>query len=686
MSNHPDLARLLDPRSVAVVGATDRPGSYAHATLSNLVAAGFAGVVRGVHPTRTDVLGFPCTPTIDDAYDAVVIATPAQTVPEYLRQARAASCGGAVVYAAGFAEAGRDDLQADLLCAAGDMPVIGPNGNGLVSVAARAPLWGDAVRLPVVPGPIGLITHSGNVGVLALAHRAGLGLNCVVSLGNAATVDAGAALANLAVREGVRAIALYLEADGDGARLADALAVCAERDVRIAVLKVGRTDRSRAIGAAHTSALAGDARVFAALIRDAGGVMTRDLPELLEVTRALAVGRRSPGAIVIATASGGDAAVAADLAADVSADLLDIDVNDERLTSVLPATATATNPLDHTNHVWADTDAVAAIVGALADRPGVGHVVYIQDEPPGLPPFAADEWGATRSGAVIGARRCGHDVMLVAGMPGQEPVGEGPTGAVSGVRAALLALAALQRPHPSPTRLRAIAALVRRGGSGATLQPLAESVAKAWLATSGITVPRGQVCVSSDESTAVAAELGWPVVMKVCAPGLLHVSDLGGVLLGVDESEAEASAVHLLQLMDAQRVPFGPGAGVLVEEMVPGDLEIIVSVSRDGVVPHLVVGRGGTATEIEDDVEVVPLPVSPDDCATALMRLRCAPHLTGYRGRSGLGLPALIGMMTALAEAFETSPWHTVEINPVLLTSAAAVAVDAWIIPSKAPE
>ena len=137
----PDLSRLLAPRSVAVVGATDREGTYAHTTLLNLARAGFAGQVVGVHPTRSVAAGVPCVPTLADVdrVDAVVIATPADTVPGYVADAAALGCGGAVVYAAGFAEAGRADLQDDLKAAAQGMPVIGPNGNGLVRIQPMPP-------------------------------------------------------------------------------------------------------------------------------------------------------------------------------------------------------------------------------------------------------------------------------------------------------------------------------------------------------------------------------------------------------------------------------------------------------------------------------------------------------------------------------------------------------------------
>ncbi|MGA1597381.1 MAG: CoA-binding protein, partial [Candidatus Nanopelagicales bacterium] len=404
------LSRLLTPASVAVVGATDREGTYAHTTLLNLARAQFTGRVIGVHPTRPSAAGVDCVPSLAEAgpVDAVVIATPADTVPAYVRSAAELGCGGAIVYAAGFAEAGRADLQDELVAAAGAMPVIGPNGNGMVSVPSRAPLWGDAVTLPPSAGGVALISDSGNIGVVGMAHREGEGLHTVISSGNAAVLDTPTLLGEVALLDGVRAVAMYVEGDGDGGRWCEALALCAERDIRVVVLKAGRSARGAAVGAAHTAALVGDQAVFAAMIAEAGGVMVHQPLELLETARALAHGRRDPRGAALITCSGGDAASAADLADDLGVLLADLAAATEgRLRALLPPAATVANPLDHTAMVWADTEAIAALAEAVGRDPAVGHLIYVQDEPPGLPPGPLAEWRATRAGGVVGGERAG---------------------------------------------------------------------------------------------------------------------------------------------------------------------------------------------------------------------------------------------------------------------------------------
>jgi acyl-CoA synthetase (NDP forming) len=685
-----DLTRLLNPASVVVVGATDRPGSYAAQTLLNLRRAGYPGPVLGVNPRRAEVFGVSCRPTLDDAVqqlggpaDAVVIATPAATVEAYLDTAGRLGCGGAVVYAAGFSESGDTAAQIALRRTAHrhGLPLLGPNANGLVAVGARAPLWGDAVTLPQRPGSIALISQSGNVGVLALAHRAGLDLHTVVSLGNAAVLDAPHLLRHLAQVEGVRVAALYLEDDGDGARLASALADCARTDVRVVVLKAGRSAAGRDAARAHTAALAGDHRVFAALVAQAGGVLVGDPHELLETARAMAGGRRTRGRLAVLTASGADAAIAADLAAEAGVELADLTVaTRERLAGLMPRTPVVTNPLDHTNLVWADTAAIADLTAALAEDPGVGPVIYVQDEPPGLPDTDAAEWAATRDGARDGGRRAGITTTLVATTAGQEP-----PGAIGGLRPALAAIAALHSPAPDPDRLEAIAAAARRPARSALLRSgwLAEHEAKAVLAAAGIAVPASVVIDVPAISPAgagdlpgrvarAAAGLGFPVAVKLSAPGLLHKSEAGALALDLTgEAAVRAATERLLAL------PSPPASVLLVERMAAPGLELVLAARRDGVVPSLAIGLGGIWAEALDDVTVVPLPADPQEVVRALLRLRAAPLLTGGRGRVPVDLPAIAEIGCRIGELLLAERLALLEVNPLIAGPGGVIAVDA---------
>src|SRR4051794_17035919 len=316
------MHRLLHPSSVAVVGASDRPETYASETLLNLARLGFAGEVWGVNPRRSSAHGVPCVPTLSDldaAPDAVVVAIPAEGVPAIVDEAGSLGCGGAVVYAAGFGESADGAALELSLREAADrwsLPVCGPNCDGLISLHSRAALWGDALAAPE-PGPVALVSQSGNLVVNALATRRGLRLHTAVSSGNETVVTTPDWVEALAREEGVRSIALLVEGAGDGARLCEALAACADAGVGVAVLKVGASAAGVAAAAAHTGAVAGDHRVFRALVEEAGAAWAADVHDLLELAKALAVRGARPrsGGLAILTCSGGDSGLGADEAA-----------------------------------------------------------------------------------------------------------------------------------------------------------------------------------------------------------------------------------------------------------------------------------------------------------------------------------------------------------------------------------
>ncbi|MHB1569301.1 MAG: CoA-binding protein, partial [Solirubrobacteraceae bacterium] len=222
------LSRLLAPESIAVVGATDRPGSYGGEALRNLELVGFAGRVYGVNPKRDEVLGRECVPTVADlpeAVDAVIVAIPAAGVPDAIEQAGALGCGGAVVFSAGFAEvASGRGLQDELVASARrhGLAVVGPNCNGIVIPARRLAMWGDALTAPE-SGPVALVSQSGNVAVNALSASRGIRFHTVIASGNQAVLSAADYLEALVAQDGVGAVAMYLEDDG-GARFVEGLA------------------------------------------------------------------------------------------------------------------------------------------------------------------------------------------------------------------------------------------------------------------------------------------------------------------------------------------------------------------------------------------------------------------------------------------------------------------------------
>ena len=530
------MDRLLHPRSIAIVGATERPATYSSETLLNLRRIGFEGEVWGVNPRRSSVYGLPCFASLSDlpaAPDAVVVAIPAPGVPDVIEEAGAIGSGGAVVYAAGFGEtASGEALESALREAARRyaLPVCGPNCDGLISLHSRAALWGDALAAPA-PGHVALVSQSGNLVVNALATRRGLRLHTAVSSGNETVVTTPDWVEHLAREQGVHSIALLVEAEGDGARLCEALAVCAEEGVGVAVLKVGSSARGAAAAAAHTGAVAGDHRVFRALVEEAGAAWAADVHDLLELAKALAVPGARPqlagtavrprdtathpadttttrradtttragAGLAILTCSGGDSGLGADEAERLGLDLPPLaPATVAALRAMLPAAATVANPLDYTAMIWGEVDTLRDLIRTVGEDPAIGHVLVFYDRPPGIAGHSAESWDAVEQGILAGAAVSPVPVMVSATLPellddeAAWRFAEAGVPAIAGLRTGVAVAAALAAPVGRPARLKEIAAACSRRGGG---RWLAEHEAKALLRARGVPVVRWTACI-----------------------------------------------------------------------------------------------------------------------------------------------------------------------------------------------
>jgi len=683
-----ELGRLLHPRTVAVVGATERPGSYAGQTLLNLWTLGFPGEVWGVNPGRSSAHGFECFPSLADCPsppDAVVVAIPAAGAPAVVEEAGALGCGGAVVYGAGFGEVESGLPLEDELTAAArrhGLPVCGPNGNGIVRMHERLALWGDALN-PLEAGRVALVSQSGNVAVNALATRRGLRLHTVVSCGNSSTLDPAEWIAELALDESVGSIAIYLEADGDGARLCEALAVCAERGVGVAVLKVGTSSAGAAAAAAHTGAVAGDQRVFRAVVEEAGGAWAEDVHELLEMAKALAVADAhvpSERGLAILTCSGGDSALAADECERIGLSLPPLgDDAAGRLRVMLPDAATVANPLDYTALIWGQADTLRDIVAIVGADPAIDQVLVLYDQPVGIQGDPDESWAAVREGILAGAQASPAPVMMAATLPellddaaAARFAGAGVP-AIAGLRTGLACAAALRRPPADPARLREIAGAAGPSPAFNGSRGLAEHAAKQLLREAGVAVVDGRLAATAEDAVRALDELGPPVALKLSALSLLHKTELRALALDLKSSADVRKAHRRLVALAVE------DAAVLVERMADPGLELLVAARRDAVVPALVVGLGGMWTEIHDDVAIVPLPASPERVERALRSLRGAPLLTGGRGRTPLDLAAVAGLASTVGQVLLDRGLALIELNPVLVYEHGAVAVDAVV-------
>jgi acyl-CoA synthetase (NDP forming) len=688
-----DPTPLLEPGSIAVVGANDRPGSYGDIVLRNLDRARFEGPVWGINPRRGEVHGRPCVPSVADLpqpVDAVVIAIPAAGVPAVIRDAAARDCGGAIVISAGFGEIAQGrELERELRDAAlgGGVPLCGPNGNGIYAVGSHAPMWGDSVP-PLEPGGVAMISQSGNLAVNALGSRRGIRYHTVLSTGNQAVLDASDWLDAICRREGVRSVAMFLEEDGDGERFARSLAACAERGIRVAVLKVGASEAGARAASAHTGALAGDQRVFRALVEEAGGAWARDPHELLELARVLAEPRARPrggGGLAVLTCSGGDSGIAADEAALVGAELPPLAVGTrERLAELLPDAATITNPLDYTAMIWGDTDLLRRITVTVGDDPAIDQLLVLYDHPQGLAPEAAATWAAVRAGIVAGASETKAATLVASTLPdlvddqASGELAEHGVPAIAGLRTALACAQAVRAKPGSGERLRVIAsaAAAAKGLREPTVDPddgwIDEVDAKEMLRAAGVAVPEGRVVASEDECAEAVEDLRGRVALKLASPRLLHKSNCGALRLDLRGTEEARAAYRELSAS-----PAAEGARVLVERMERPGVELLIAARADAVVPALVVGLGGVWAEAMDDVAIIPLPAEPDGIEAAIRSLRGAAALSGGPGREPMDLRSAAALAAEAGRVLLDEGLDLLELNPVVVHPDGCVALDA---------
>ncbi|MGB0120298.1 MAG: acetate--CoA ligase family protein, partial [Solirubrobacterales bacterium] len=615
---------------------------------------------------------------------------PARFVPDVISESIERGCGGAVVLSAGFGEvhSGREhEEKLRRIALAGGFPVCGPNGNGVVSVASRASAWGDS--LPHLnPGAVAMVSQSGNVAVNAIGSRRGIDLHTVVSAGNQAVTDSADWLNAIAGLEGVRSIALFQEDDGDGTRLAEALAACADNGVRVAVLKVGSSEAGSRAAAAHTGAIAGDQRVFRALVREAGAAWATDPHELLELARVLSMkscwpraDRAAGSGPAILTCSGGDSGIAADIAEAIGLDLPALNPETtEKLGDLLPEEATAGNPLDYTSVLWTELDRMSGIVKAVGEDPAVDQLLLFHDHPSGLRPEHEAEWADVRNALASGALESGTGAIFASTLPdlisetGMAELAEMGLPVVGGIPTALAAMKASRIPPGNASHLLQISCSARAVAGRADGHWLGEAEAKELLRIEGLSVPAGGAAADLGGSVAIANRVGYPVAAKLSGPHIQHKSEIGAVKTGLeDEPGLTAAARELLVLPEAE------GSTLLVERMADPGVELIISARSDAVVPALVIGLGGIWTELLDDAIVIPLPASAERILDGLKELRAYAMLTGGRGGPTVDLKALAELGSGVGRILLEKQLTLVELNPVFATPGGACAADALI-------
>jgi acetyltransferase len=700
------LQPLLAPRSVALVGASERAGSLGSLVWRNLVAGGLRGALFAVNPKHRTLFGEKAYASLGDLpgpVDLAVVATPAHTVLRVLEDAGAAGVGAAVVLTSGFGETGEAGraLQEDLLAIArkGHVRVLGPNCLGLMRTDAG--LNATFARTPARPGRLAIVSQSGAVctAILDWAYHALVGFSSVVSLGAAVDVDFGEVLDFLVADQATDAILMYIEGVHDARRFMSALRAAA-RVKPVVALKVGRYASGSRAASSHTGALVGSDAVYDAALRRGGSVRVKTYTQLFAAARILSAGRPASGErLAILTNGGGPGVMAADSAAENGVPLAQLSaLTVAALNRLLPKQWSRGNPIDLIGDAPAERfgEASAAV---LAD-PGVDALLAMYSPvavtDPGAAARAVGEAARGSPKPVLGAwlgdigATESRDLLEAHGIPNFYT----PENAVEAFavvcayrrnRAQLMEVpAALGDPDDTPAPDLAAALRIREAALAQGRTLLGEHESKALLQAFGLPVPASSVAREREAALAAARAIGFPVVIKIHSPDITHKSDVGGVRLGLQNPEMVASAFDdMLRHVRALR-PDARIEGVTVQPMLryPHAREVLVGLSSDAVFgPVISFGAGGVAVEAVRDTAVALPPLNAALARELMQRTRVHRLLTGYRDVPAADLGALERILLGVSRmACELAWLKEMDLNPVLAHPGGAMIADARVV------
>jgi acyl-CoA synthetase (NDP forming) len=693
-----NVDHLLRPRSIAIIGASDSSrGGWAQEIYDNLKFCDFPTRLYLINPKRRELWGRPVYPNfeaIPEPVDLAITIIPSTAVPDTLAEAAAHGLKCALIYAAQFGEGGDPEgrKRAEALLRLSErygLRISGPNCMGSLALRERLLLYPAKRVRALAPGSVGVVFQSGGTFQFWLqqAGLRGLDFSYAVSSGNELDLDLADYINFLVEDEHTRIIVCLVE----GIRRPEAFMAVAEKALAAAkpilMVKVGRSERGKAAAASHTGAIATDDHVFDAVCRKYGIVRCPSLDDLIETALAFAAGRLPRGnRIAMVCYSGGAKGLVLDYASDEKAEMAPLAPETRaRLPAMIDPGLPPENPLDVGPVVGVQPPKFAEICKLVCADPTV-DLVTVQGL---LPVNPGDPYNPE---PLRGVRESTDKPVLAFGRMAQN---------VSDISRRFQAETGVPYIQGLPETVRALQGLVRYAATlrrgAARLPPprgrredLAGDRLNALLAEHGLPPPRSALARTPEEAATRAAEIGFPVALKIVSPQASHKTDVGGVTLGLRDEAAVHAAATAMAARLAAHVPGARVDGFLLQEMVDG-LEMIMGVREDAQFgPVLLVGLGGVMVEVMRDVAIRLLPVDDDDAREMLQSLRGAPLLDAFRGRPPRDAEALVRAMTGVSRLFaDHRPWLSdFEINPliVLARGDGVRAVDVRLVGRKRGE
>ncbi|SCU75941.1 CoA-binding protein [Cupriavidus necator] len=675
-----DLSRLVNPQSIVLVGASEKPDSIGGRTLENLSTySEFKGDLYLVNPGRAEIHGRPCVATVNDlpaVPDLAILAVRADAVIQTLRDCGNLGVKFAIVFTSGFGETGEDGraVEAEMreIVASTGMRIYGPNCPGLNNMNARLGLtFSPAWRIDRRPGPIGVATQGGGLGrsfIQAMDRGVGVGLWC--SGGNEVDLEVSDYIHYMADAPDIEVIVTTLEGVRNGPRFMAAALHAARRGKPIVAIKVGKSEYGAKAAQSHTAAIAGSAEINSAVFRQLGIIEVDDIDELIDVASLLT--RRKPTGreqLAVYSFSGGTAALASDMVGLAGLKLAEFaPATIESLRQALPGFAAFHNPVDVTAEVLVNTEVSYATLKATASDPNTDLV---------LVPIPV-EYGKTTAMLADSMVRVQAEVATpIVPVWMSDRTGEGQRKMIEGglmpMRAVGNAVLAVQRfieygrwKAAFDCEWQPLAA----GGSAQAPANLSEAKTKALLEAAGIATPRGVVARSPAEAALAFRNMGnGKAVMKIVSAAITHKTDIGGVRLGIVSDGAAMAAYDEIHANGTRTCAASEIEGVLVEPMLPAPfIEAVVGIHRDPVFGHVCTfGLGGVSIELFKDVSRRLLPLTPASAREMIAETRCYALLNGYRGQQPFDIDALVDTLVKLSDLVlkHAGSVEELEINPL---------------------
>ncbi|MER5179089.1 acetate--CoA ligase family protein [Streptomyces sp. NPDC002896] len=696
------LQKLLHPRSIAILGASDNPTKLSGRPVDYLKRFGFTGRILPVNATRSHVQGLPAYRGLDEVdgdIDLAMIMLSAEQTADAVRACGKRGIPAAIVGASGFAEVGGAGaaLQRDLKAAIDEsgVRVLGPNCLGMIASRDRAvPTFSSALDedAPLLEGPVAFLSQSGAFGgfVFNAAQNLGIGISHYLNTGNEVDLSVAELLDGLVRTDQTQVVLAYLEGVTGGRRLLEAARQAHERDKPIIAVKVGRSAAGARAAQSHTASLAGEDAVFDGAVRQYG-ILRVDGPEsMLDAAQVFATGRRVRGRrLTSLSVSGGAGALMADGAAAHGIEVRAWDEDWQRtMAAAIPAYGSPRNPVDLTGTLVAEPDILRRALRVAVEHPGTDMIAVLLG--------CADNCAEQLIDAVADAYRSTDRPLVVvwtggSGRPRKRlrdlgiPCYTDPAQAAAAL--GLLADFSLRPALPAPQRPADVdtdaARALLAGARAAGRVQLDEHESTQLIAAYGVPCAAARPVGSAEEAVAAAVELGGPVAVKLLSDRIGHKSDIGGVRLGLDDADSVREAAD-----DLFRIARGAGvedARLLVQRMASAGIELIVGIKHDPVFgPVVVVGLGGVLVEALSDSQVAVAPVDTDTARRLLLSLRGSRLFGAVRGNTPRDVDAAAEVIARLSwlAADLSEDIAELDVNPLLLGAQGqgAVAVDALAV------